>query len=125
MNIIKQIIIVFTICFIGEIISMFLPIPFPGSVLAMVILFFCLLFRVVKVGQIREISEFLVKNMTLLFIPATVSIIEYTDILKDVFWRFLFICFVTTVICFVCTAYSVKAVICLMQKWEERKNKNA
>ena len=91
----------------------------------MVILFLCLVTGVVKAGQIRDVSEFLVNNMALLFVPATVSIIEYTDILKNVFWRFLFICFITTVICFVCTAYSVKAVIYLMQKWDERKNKNA
>lgn len=125
MNILKQIAIVFVICFIGESISAFLPFAFPGSVIAMVLLFFCLLFKIVKEEKIRSISDFLLKNMTLLFIPATVSIIEYTELLKSVLWRFLFICCVSTVICFLCTAYSVKATMYIMEKIRKGKEKNA
>ena len=117
----KQLITVFSICFIGEIISMVLPIPFPGSVIAMVILFLCLILRAVKPESVKGISEFFLKNMTFVFIPATVSIIEYLDVLKNVFWRFLAICLISTVICFLCTAYSVKGVMYLIKKHEEKK----
>jgi len=122
---IKQIVLIFAICFVGEIISSFLPVPFPGSVIAMVLLFLCLILKVIRMEAVSELSDFLLGNMTLLFIPPTVSIIEYTEILKSVFWRFLFICLVTTVICFVCTAYSVKATMYIMKKLKEGKNNNA
>ena len=125
MNFIKQVITVFIICIIGELISAVIPAPFPGSVIAMIVLFLCLIFKVINVEKIYDISNFLLQNMSLLFIPATVSIIEYLDVLKSVFWQFLFICLITTVISFVCTAYSVKAVMYLMKKWSERKGKNA
>lgn len=125
MKIIKQTTIIFAICFIGDIISHFLPFPFPGSVLAMIMLFLCFILRIIKVETVQEVSDFLLKNMTILFIPPTVSIIEYTHILKSVFWRFIFICLITTLICFLCTAYSVKATMYIMKRLKERKKNNA
>lgn len=125
MNFIRQAITIFIICIIGELISAIIPAPFPGSVIAMIVLFLCLIFKVLSVEKIHGFSEFLLQNMSLLFIPATVSIIEYLDVLKSVFWQFLFICLITTIISFVCTAYSVKAVMYLIKKRSERKEKNA
>lgn len=111
-----QIAIIFAVCVVGDFISHFLPIPFPGSVIAMVILFFCLLSGAVKLGQIEKTSDFFLQNMAFFFIPATVSIIDYLDTLKSVLLPFIFICLVTTVITFLCTAYAVKGVIYLMNR---------
>lgn len=124
MNFIKQVIIVFVICIIGELISTILPVPFPGSVVGMIVLFLCLIFKAVKVEKIRDFSDFLLQNMALMFIPPTVSVIEYFDVLKSVLWQFVFICIITTIISFVCTAYTVTLVIHLMKKHSERREKN-
>ena len=121
LKILKQVTVIFTVCVIGDIISSFLPIPFPGSVLAMIILFFCLLCGAVKTAQVDSIADFFLQNMAFLFIPATVSIIEYLDVLKSVLFQFIFICLITTVITFVCTAYSVKGIIYLMNKRKLKK----
>ena len=116
MKILNQIVIIFFICLIGDVISSILPFPFPGSVLALIILFFCLFFRIVKVSQIEDLANFLLENLSLLFIPATVSIIKYADVLKSILLPFLFICLITTVITFLCTAYSVNLVTFLLNK---------
>lgn len=116
MKIFKQIIILFILCCLGDIISLFLPIPFPGSVIALVLLFLCLISGLVKTQQIELLSEFLLKNMTLLFIPPTVSIVAYIDVFKGILWQFLFICIATTVITFFATAYSVKLTMYLLSK---------
>ena len=122
MKLLKQLIIVFIICCIGNLISYFLPIPFPGSVLALILLFLCMYFKVVKPSQISDVSDFLLHNMTILFIPATVSIISYVDILKKFLIPFLVICFVSTVIVFFLTAFTVKLVIFIMNKRRSKKN---
>ena len=116
MKLLNQIFIVFCICFVGDIISYLLPIPFPGSVIAMVLLFILLCTGAVRKRRIEAITDFLLKNMSLMFIPPTVSIIGYLDVLGEVFVPFVLICLITTVITFLATAYSVKLVIFLINR---------
>ena len=93
-----------------------LPIPFPGSVIAMVLLFILLCAGAVRKRRIEAITDFLLKNMSLMFIPPTVSIIGYLDVLGEVFVPFVLICLITTVLTFLATAYSVKLVIFLINR---------
>ena len=116
MKLLNQIFIVFCICFVGDIISYLLPIPFPGSVIAMVLLFILLCTGAVRKRRIEAITDFLLKNMSLMFIPSTVSIIGYLDVLGEVFVPFVLICLITTVLTFLATAYSVKLVIFLINR---------
>ena len=116
MKLLNQNFIVFCICFVGDIISYLLPIPFPGSVIAMVLLFILLCAGAVRKRRIEAITDFLLKNMSLMFIPPTVSIIGYLDVLGEVFVPFVLICLITTVLTFLATAYSVKLVIFLINR---------
>lgn len=116
MKLLEQVLRIFLLCVLGEVIAGFLTIPFPGSVMAMILLFLCLLFRLIKIEQIDTVSDFLLKNMPLLFIPSTVSFISYLDVLQGVMFKFLFICIITTVITFFCTAYSVKLTMYIIDK---------
>ena len=116
MKLLNQIFIVFCICFVGDIISYLLPIPFPGSVIAMVLLFILLCTGAVRKRRIEAITDFLLKNMSLMCIPPTVSIIGDLDVLGEVFVPFVLICLITTVLTFLATAYSVKLVIFLINR---------
>ena len=124
MDLIKKTFIIFAICFLGNIISKCLPFPFPGSVLAMILLFVCLVMRAIKPKQIESVADFLLGNMSLAFIPATVSIISYIDVLKNIWLEFLIICIVSTLVTFAATCYSVKFTVYIMNKRKER-GKNA
>lgn len=116
MKLLSKILIFFLICFGCNIISIYLPFPFPGSVLSMIVLFLCLTFGAIKLKHIDDVADFFLENMAFFFIPPTVSIISYVDVLKNIWWQFLIICVVTTVITFVATAYSVKLTIYIMNK---------
>ncbi len=118
MKLLEQVLKIFIICIFGELIANVLTIPFPGSVLAMILLFLCLAFKLIRVEQIDIAADFLLKNMVLLFIPSTVSIISYVGVFEDIIFKFLFICIVTTVITFICTAYSVKLTMYIMNKFK-------
>ena len=108
MRLFTQVILIFLLCYIGDIISLMLPFPFPGSVLALILLFLLLLFKVLKPEQINLFSDFLLKHMSLVFVPSTVSIIAYLDVFSSILWKFLIVCCITTVFTFYCTAYTVK-----------------
>lgn len=111
MKIIKQIGIIFSICWVSLIVESLLPFEFPASVIGMILLFLLLAFGWLKVDHIREKSDFLLSNMAFFFIPAGVSIINYFDVLKSCALQLIFICAVSTVITFAVTAYSMKLVL--------------
>ena len=116
MKIIRQIGIIFTVCWLSQVIAEFLPFDFPASVIGMIFLFICLVTGLLKIEHIQEKSGFLLGNMAFFFVPAGVSIMNYFDILKSSAVQLLIICIVSTVITFAVTAYSVKLTMKLMDR---------
>ena len=107
MKIMIQIAILFSICWASQIVEAVLPIPFPASVIGMVLLLLLLLARVLQVDHIREKSDFLLSNMAFFFIPAGVSVINYFDVLSSTLLPLLIISVITTVLTFAVTAFAV------------------
>lgn len=118
MRILGQIGIVLGVCLAGEGLAMALPFAFPGSIIAMVLLFLLLLTRVVHPRHIQEKASFMLKNMAFFFIPAGVGILENFDLLKSSWLPFLAVCLITTVLTFAATAYTVQGVMALCARRE-------
>ena len=76
MKILTQLAIVFGICLVGECISAILPFTFPSSVIGMIILFLLMLVKIIKERHIKDVSQFMLKNMAFFFIPVAVSIMD-------------------------------------------------
>ena len=92
MKIIYQIGIIFSICWVSQIVEALLPFAFPASVIGMVLLFVLLAFRVLKVEHIQEKSE----------------------VLQSTVWKLLIICLLTTILTFAATAGSIRLTLKLM-----------
>ena len=120
MNIIFQAALFFGLYILSDTLSFLLPFPFPGSVIAMIILFILLITKAVRVDKISSLSEFLLDNMAFFFIPPTIGIINYVDILKNIWWQFILICCITTLLTFFATAYTVKGVMYLLNRRREK-----
>lgn len=120
-NLLVQISIVFGICLIGQGIQTILPFPFPGSVISMIILFVLLLCKIIKVHHIRVKAEFLLKNMAFFFIPAGVAIMDNYACMRDSILPLLLVCFISTILTFASTAYTVKGVIALQNRRNEKR----
>jgi holin-like protein len=58
----------------GELMKYFLPLPIPGSIYGLLLMFVLLLAKVVKVDHVKETGEFLIEIMPLMFIPAGVGL---------------------------------------------------
>ncbi|MGC4019692.1 MAG: CidA/LrgA family protein [Muricomes sp.] len=116
MKIVKQIGIIFTVCWLSQVIAEILPFTFPASVIGMIFLFICLLAGLLKIRHIQEKSDFLLENMAFFFVPAGVSIMNYFDILKSSAVQLVIICVLSTIITFVVTAYSVKWTMKLLER---------
>ena len=68
MGIMAQIGIVLAVCLVGEGIAALLPIPFPASVISMVLLFLLLATKLLRPHHIKEKSNFLITNLSLIHI---------------------------------------------------------
>ena len=50
----------------GEIMKYFIPLPIPGSIYGLILMFVLLLLRVIKVEHVKETGEFLIEIMPLI-----------------------------------------------------------
>ncbi len=113
MKILVQISVVFGICFLGEGLARILPLP--GSVISMILLLILLLSRAVKPEHIREKSDFLLKNMAFFFVPAGVAIMDTFDVLARNLLPFLAVCFISTLVTFAATVFTVRGILWLQR----------
>lgn len=76
----------------------FIPLPIPASIYGLVLMFLLLVTGIVKLPQVKETAEFLVEIMTIMFIPATVGLMENWDVLRPILVPLIVIIPVTTVL---------------------------
>lgn len=120
MKIIKQIGIIFAICWISTVIEALLPFSFPASVIGMILLLLCLITGVLKIHHIQEKSDFLLSNMAFFFIPAGVGMINYLDILAQNLIPLIVISVISTFITFAATVYSMKLALKLLNRRKQK-----
>lgn len=85
MKIFNQLAAILGLWAIGEYISSFIQniVVIPGSIIGMILLFVLLKFKVVKLENINEVSNFFLDNMAIFFIPAGVSLIKSLNLISE------------------------------------------
>ncbi|MCM2675343.1 CidA/LrgA family protein [Alkalicoccobacillus plakortidis] len=63
--------------FIGVTLQAWLSIPLPGSLIGMLLLFICLMSGVIPVRMVDQGAAFLLKHLSLLFIPIIAGIVTF------------------------------------------------
>ena len=116
MKILLQIGIVFGIYWVSQCIESILPFPFPASVISLLLLLVLLILRVIKVDHIREKADFLLGNLGFFFVPVSVSIMNYVDVIWENAAAFFTIYVVSMVLTFAVTAGTVTLTSRLLEK---------
>lgn len=111
MNIMAQAAIIFGICLISEGISALIPVAFPASVIALLLLGFLLFTKVLNPEHIQHFSSFLVANMAFFFLPPCVGVMEHAPAILAQLAPFLLISFLTTPLVYLTTAWFVQWLI--------------
>ena len=76
MKLYVQLMIIFMISLVGEGISSVFHLPVPGSLIGLVLLFLALQFKLLRLRHISMVGNFLLANMTILFLPPAVGIMD-------------------------------------------------
>lgn len=98
MKYLKQLLIILSISFAGEILSHCIPLGIPASIYGMVIMFMLLCTGVLKLEHVQDVGRLLVGIMGVMFVPATVGIIDCWDVFSGNIWLYLVVILPATAI---------------------------
>ncbi|EKT61906.1 CidA/LrgA family protein [Providencia burhodogranariea] len=91
---------------IGNLLSAILPFAVPGSIIGMLILFTLLALQIVPAHWAKPGCSLLLKNMTLLFVPIGIGIMNYYSQLSQQLVPILLSCFISTLVVMLVVAFS-------------------
>ena len=97
---IKQCAIIFGCLFFGELIVYFSGIKIPASIIGMLLLTSLLLMKIIKLDDVKEVSNFFVKHMGFFFIPPGVAIMVYYTLFKNELVAILLSAIISTLVVF-------------------------
>lgn len=100
----------------GECLSVLMGHFVPGSVVGMLLLFFALLLKWVKVERIEKVAHFLTRNMTIFFIPAIMGIMDQWGVIRMNWLGWLTVIVLTTICVMAATGYTVQGLDRLLKK---------
>ena len=115
----REFMLIFTINYVGILLSKILHLPLPGTILSLLLLFLMLQFKVLKLEKIENAGNFLLLNMTIFFMPPTVKIIDSYELLEKDLFKIIVIIIVSTFL----TMGITGKVVQLMIDLKERKGK--
>ena len=93
-----QVGIIAAICFVSELLYVFLPLPIPASVYGIIILFLLLQFRIIKLRQVEDIADFFLKILPILFLAPSVGIMVTMDSIQNSLLSIVLIIVLSTII---------------------------
>jgi len=79
---VNAIIILLSFQLIGEIFIRALSLPVPGPVVGMLLLFLTLLLRDPLVTKVESTAQYILKNLTLLYVPAAVGVVVHLHLIQ-------------------------------------------
>ena len=106
------------ISFLGEVFNRLIPLPIPGSIYGLVLMFILLATRIIPLDAVRGTGKFLIEIMPVMFIPPAVSFMANLDVVKTMLTPLILAGFATTFIVLAASGLVTQAVI-----RKSRKNK--
>lgn len=108
MRVLLQLALIFGICYMGELLHDFTGMPIPGNILGMLILFILLCLKIVKLEQIKEVSDFFLKRLAFFFLPPAIGLMLVGDDVKSQWPLLLFLCITITIVTMAVTGWTVQ-----------------
>ena len=87
----------------GEVLKYFIPLPIPGSIYGLVLMLALLMTRAIKVEHVKDVGEFMIEIMPLMFIPAGVGLMTSWSQLKTFLLPIVVITVVSTFVVMIVT----------------------
>ncbi|MDO5713415.1 MAG: CidA/LrgA family protein [Tissierellia bacterium] len=99
------IVIIMVVLLIGQILSMVIPVKIPGPIYGMVLLLIGLTKGILPLEDVERVSQVLIGNMILMFVPGGVKLIQVFDQLVDSLLPLIIVLLVSTFVTMGVTAF--------------------
>jgi putative effector of murein hydrolase LrgA (UPF0299 family) len=116
MDILRQLGTILGFGFLGELLSRFLPLGIPASVLGLLLMLAALGIKLLKPEHLGKTAAFISRNMSFFFLPMAASVLENFGILKRVLPQFILICLAGMLVTFGVTYGTVRLMRVLMER---------
>lgn len=103
MKYLKQLAVISLAAFVGEFLSVVLPLPVPGSVYGMLLMFMGLCLKVIKLEHVEDVADYLLLIMPVFFVAPGVGIIDAYPSIKESVLALVLVSFITTILIMVAT----------------------
>lgn len=90
---------------LGEAVANIIGGYIPGSVIGMMLLFVSLILKVVKAEYVKDVATVITKNMAIFFVPASVGLMVYTEVLSRSIWAIMISIMVSTILTIIVVAF--------------------
>jgi len=117
-----------TVMFVSNLISMYLPIPMPASVIGLVLLFVLLTTKIVKLEQVEQLGTSLTGLISFLFVPSGISVIQSLGVMQQVGVQVVGVIIIATIMLLAATGLFSQLLLQLSerpQKHKETKGSNS
>jgi len=119
MKYLRQITLILGFSFLGEILRLLIPLPIPASIYGMLLLFFALSAKIVKVEDVKLTGSFLTSMLPVLFVAPVVSLLDCWADIRSHIWAILLVFILSSITCFAAAGCITQA---LIRAKEDRKN---
>ena len=106
----RQFLLIFGFTLLGEALNRLLPLPIPAAVYGLVLLLVAMCLKIIKVEQVKQISDFLLTILPVLFVSPAVTLMESWGILAPAILPIALLVISSTVIVFVVAGLVSQAV---------------
>ena len=113
-----QVMIIGGISLAGELLNYLLPLPVPAGVYGLFLLLLLLCTKVLKLEAIEATGNFLLDTMPIMFIPASVGLIDSYDAMKAILIPLIVTCLISTVVVMGVTGKVTEFMVKLLKKNE-------
>ena len=79
----RSLVILYIMLYLGNLIAHYVPVGVPGSIWGLLLLFLGLTTRLIRLDWIYLGASLLIRFMAVLFVPVSVGIIKYSDLLIE------------------------------------------
>lgn len=110
-----------TVMFVSNLISMYLPIPMPASVIGLVLLFVLLTTKIVKLEQVEQLGTSLTGLISFLFVPSGISVIQSLGVMQEVGVQVVGVIIIATIMLLATTGLFTRLLMQLSDKPQKRK----
>ena len=82
MKYIPQVLLILLFTFLGEVLAYVIPFPIPAAIYGIILLLIALGTGILKVEKVKDVSQFFISIMPILYVPLCARILEYWGVIS-------------------------------------------